>query len=89
MGINMSDVEKKVVPIKLKSFSVDLDRWGKKPNMYNCSASFTHGANSFEIMLGQEIGEMILTMCRGKIMEASSEATAMLTMQAKIQIEEI
>ena len=81
--------EKKNTPIRLRDFKVELDRWGKNPNGYNCKANFTHGKNSFEIELGQEIGEMILTMCRGKIMEASADAVEMLTMQAEMQIEKI
>lgn len=71
--------------IILKSFSVDRIVGYRSDGgkiSYEVSARFVHGQSDFTIRLGKELGEMIVTLCRGKISEASCEAIEALRLDA-------
>ncbi len=66
--------------IKLKSFRVSLNEFGKDRGHYRCSAEFKHGENNFLINLPNEIGSALVSVCKDEIQKASSSAFESLTL---------
>ncbi|AUR91206.1 hypothetical protein NVP1228O_43 [Vibrio phage 1.228.O._10N.261.49.C1] len=69
--------------IKLTEFNVELNRWGDNKGKYTCKASFKQGTNNFTIELNEEIGDMLVQVCKGEIAKASTKALEQLTLIAR------
>ena len=69
--------------ITLKNFKVRLIEWGDNKGTYECSAGFSTKGMDFTINIPQDLGDALVSVCRGKIAEASQGALENLRMLAK------
>jgi len=74
--------------IELKRFNVRKCDYGENKGAYECSAEFSTKGMDFTINIPHDLGDALVTVCRGKIAMASENALNHLVLISKEQLKE-